>query len=111
MIALSQLSRRAEEKGRGDDRPRLSDLRESGALEQDADLVAFIYRESYYKKDDPTLENKAEIIIAKNRQGPTGVVSVSFLPEFTKFGNETSDTEPEDSAPSSAIEDAQAHFT
>ncbi len=104
VVALSQLSRRAEEKGRGDDRPRLSDLRESGALEQDADLVLFIYREAQYKKNDPTLENKAEIIIAKNRQGPTGVVQVAFIGELTKFGNETLDQAPTD------LQEAQAQF-
>ena len=87
VIALSQLSRRTEEKGRVDSRPQLSDLRESGALEQDADLVAFIYRESYYKQNDPALEGKAEIIIAKQRQGPTGKVEVSFIRDYTRFEN------------------------
>ncbi len=94
VIALSQLSRRPEEKGRSDGRPQLSDLRESGALEQDADLVAFIYRESYYKPNDPTLENKAEIIIAKQRQGPTGSIPVSFVREYTLFGSATSEAAP-----------------
>lgn len=87
VVALSQLSRRTEEKGRADARPQLSDLRESGALEQDADLVAFIYREAYYKQNDPTLEGKAEIIIAKQRQGPTGKVDVAFLRDYTRFEN------------------------
>ncbi|MDE1976019.1 MAG: replicative DNA helicase [Elusimicrobia bacterium] len=88
VIALSQLSRRPEDKGRSDGRPQLSDLRESGALEQDADLVAFIYRESYYKRDDPTIdETKAEIIVAKNRQGPTDAVPVRFFREYTRFEN------------------------
>ena len=94
VVALSQLSRRPEEKGRVDGRPQLSDLRESGALEQDADLVAFIYREAYYKPNDPTLENKAEIIVAKQRQGPTASVPVSFIREHTRFGNATTETEP-----------------
>lgn len=87
VIALSQLSRRTEEKGRTDGRPMLSDLRESGALEQDADLVAFIYREAYYKPNDPSLEGKAELIVAKNRQGPTGSVDVAFDRRITRFGN------------------------
>ena len=87
VVALSQLSRRVEDKGRGDAKPQLSDLRESGALEQDADLVAFIYREGYYKRDDPTVENKAEIIIAKQRNGPTGAVEVMFRPELARFEN------------------------
>lgn len=93
VIALSQLARRAEDKGRADGRPMLSDLRESGALEQDADLVAFIYRESYYKQNDPTLDNKAEIIIAKQRQGPTGTAEVHFFREYTRFENMTSEVE------------------
>jgi replicative DNA helicase len=87
VIALSQLSRRTEEKGRTDAKPQLSDLRESGALEQDADLIMFIWRESYYKRNDPTLENKAEIIIAKQRQGPTGDVSLAFVRDYTRFEN------------------------
>ncbi|PIR15771.1 MAG: replicative DNA helicase, partial [Elusimicrobia bacterium CG11_big_fil_rev_8_21_14_0_20_64_6] len=78
VIALSQLSRASEDKSRLDNRPKLSDLRESGSLEQDADVVAMIHREGYYKPNDPTLENKAEIIIAKQRQGPTGSVPVTF---------------------------------
>jgi replicative DNA helicase len=77
-----------------DGRPQLSDLRESGALEQDADLVAFIYREAYYKPNDPTLENKAEIIVSKQRQGPTGIVPVSFIREHTRFGNAASEAAP-----------------
>jgi replicative DNA helicase len=87
VVVLSQLSRRVEDKGRSDARPQLSDLRESGAIEQDADLVAFIYREGYYKRDDPTVENKAEIIIAKQRNGPTGIVELMFRPELARFEN------------------------
>lgn len=86
VIAISQLSRRPEEKGR-DGRPQLSDLRESGALEQDADLVAFIYREELYKQNDPDLQGKARIIIAKQRNGPIGEIGLIFLKEHTRFEN------------------------
>lgn len=86
VIAISQLSRRPEEKGR-DGRPQLSDLRESGALEQDADLVAFIYREELYKQNDPDLQGKARIIIAKQRNGPVGEIDLIFLKEHTRFEN------------------------
>ncbi len=86
VVALSQLSRKPEEKGR-EKRPQLSDLRESGALEQDADVVAFIYREGYYKPDDPDLANKATVIISKQRNGPTGDVDLNFFRDYTKFEN------------------------
>jgi replicative DNA helicase len=84
VIALSQLSRAPE--ARTDRRPQLSDLRESGALEQDADIVMFIYREHEYK---PSEENQgvAEIIIAKQRNGPTGTVKLAFIKEYTRFEN------------------------
>ncbi len=84
IIGISQLSRAVEQ--RSDHRPMLSDLRESGAIEQDADVVMLIMREEYY---NPTEENKgiAEIIIAKQRHGPVGTVNLAFLPEFTKFSN------------------------
>jgi replicative DNA helicase len=88
VIALSQLSRASEDKTRTDNRPKLSDLRESGSLEQDADLVTLIHREGYYKPNDPTLENKAQLIIAKQRQGPTGIVDVLFLRDITRFVDE-----------------------
>ncbi|MFC1521181.1 replicative DNA helicase [Elusimicrobiota bacterium] len=84
MVAVSQLSRRTEEKGR-EGRPQLSDLRESGSLEQDADLVMFVYREEYYKPDDPKCHGKAEIIIGKQRNGPQGTVHLAFTKEFTRF--------------------------
>ena len=108
VIALSQLSRRTEEKGRTDGRPQLSDLRESGALEQDADLVMFIYREAQYKPNDPAVDDrKAEIIVAKNRQGPTGSVDVQFLRHLTKFVDATTEQEP-GGAP---FEEAQTTFS
>ena len=105
VIALSQLSRASEDKTRLDNRPKLSDLRESGSLEQDADVVALIHREGYYKPNDPTLENKAEIIIAKQRQGPTGSVPLTFLRSITRFVDETSTEEP------AAFEETQTQFS
>src|SRR3954454_17450678 len=86
VIALSQLSR-APESRTGNNRPQLADLRESGAIEQDADVVAFIFREEVYKPDDPDLEGKAELIIAKQRNGPTGVVKLAFIKRSTRFEN------------------------
>ncbi len=82
LIALSQLSRAPE--ARADHRPQLADLRESGALEQDADVVLFIYREDQYEPT-PENENVAEIIVGKQRNGPTGVVKLAFIKEFTRF--------------------------
>lgn len=87
VIALSQLSRQTEQKGREGHKPQMSDLRESGALEQDADVIAFMYRESYYKRDDPELERKATLILAKQRNGPTGEIPLSFIREWTRFDN------------------------
>jgi len=89
VMALSQLSRASERRGE-DKRPLLSDLRESGSIEQDADVVAFIHREAYYKRDEEMSETdkaRSEIIVAKQRNGPTGTVYLSFLSRFTRFEN------------------------
>ena len=89
VIALSQLSRQVEQRG-GDKKPILSDLRESGAIEQDADLVMFIYREEYYDHDSER-PNEADIIVAKHRNGPVGEKTLTFLREYPKFFNYTSE--------------------
>ncbi len=102
VVALSQLSRQVE--ARDDKRPQLSDLRESGSIEQDSDVVMFIFREEYYKErekpdehdvesflkwqeDMSRLHGKAELIIGKQRHGPIGTVDLSFQSRFTSFGN------------------------
>jgi len=88
VVALSQLSRAVEARSMRDFRPQLSDLRESGALEQDADLILFLYRQSVYKEDLPPDEaNIAEVIIGKQRNGPIGTVKVVFLPQYARFEN------------------------
>jgi len=86
VIAAAQLSRSNEQRT-GDKKPLLSDLRESGSIEQDADVVAFIHREEYYDRDNEDLKGKAEIIIAKQRNGPTGSVHLLYLSDFTLFAN------------------------
>ena len=87
MLALSQLSRAPEQ--RTDRRPQLSDLRESGSIEQDADLVMFLYRPEYYAgpvdKDGTSLEGKTELIVAKQRNGPTGTIDLYFHKAYTRF--------------------------
>lgn len=84
VIALSQLSRSVEK--RDDKRPMLSDLRESGAIEQDADQVIFLYRDDYYNEDSEK-KNVAEVILAKHRGGSTGTIDLAWLPSYTKFAN------------------------
>lgn len=93
IIALSQLSRASET--RPDSRPRLSDLRDSGSIEQEADLVIFIFREEYYEPDNPEVRGVAEINIGKQRNGPTGTLRLAFIKEYTRFENLAKRTEQE----------------
>ena len=94
VLAVSQLSR-APEIRPGDHRPQLSDLRESGSIEQDADVVAFLYREEVYKPNDESLRGRAELILAKQRNGPVEKIDLVFLDGFTKFENRAQDFEGE----------------
>jgi replicative DNA helicase len=91
VVALSQLSRAPESRGSSDHRPQLADLRESGSIEQDADVVAFVFREEVYKPDDAELEGVAELIIRKQRNGPTGTVRLAFLKNSTRFESRVPD--------------------
>ncbi len=86
VVALSQLSRGSEQRA-GDKKPLLSDLRESGSIEQDADVVAFIHREEYYDRENEDVKGKAEIIIAKQRNGPTGSIDLAYIADYTRFEN------------------------
>ena len=92
IVALSQLSRAVEQRT-GSKKPQLSDLRESGAIEQDADVVIFLYRDEVYNKDADN-EGKAEIIVAKQRNGPTGTVEAAFISRYTRFENLATNPEP-----------------
>jgi replicative DNA helicase len=94
VIALSQLSRASEQRG-GERKPILSDLRDSGAIEQDADLVIFIHRPEYYDREDESKRGLAEVMLAKNRNGPTGDVQLKFTREYTRFDSFSGRDEPE----------------
>ena len=105
IMALSQLSR-APETRPGDHRPQLSDLRESGSIEQDADLVAFIFREEVYKSDREDLHGMAELLISKQRNGPTGRIKLAFLNKYVKFENLAEDVGVDDDADPGASDGA-----
>jgi replicative DNA helicase len=97
-LVLSQLSRAVETR-QGDHRPMLSDLRESGSIEQDADMVGFIFREEVYRPDKESLKGLAELILAKQRNGPTGKVKLAYLNKFTRFESLSHDTGEEEAVP------------
>ncbi len=105
VVALAQLNRRSEDKGRVDNKPQLSDLRDSGSLEQDADVVALIHREGYYNRNDPSVAHNAELIIAKQRNGPTGNCELTFISELARFENKEMGGETGEE------EEAQASFS
>jgi replicative DNA helicase len=94
VIAISQLNRASE--GREGHRPRMSDLRESGSIEQDADVIALLHREDYYRMGEPDFvpDNIAEVIVAKQRNGPTGAVKLGFSNKTTRFQNLSAQTDP-----------------
>jgi len=96
VMALSQLSRAVENRPQSSRRPQLSDLRESGAIEQDADVVLFLYREEMYKKDKKELEGLAEVIVGKQRNGPLGTVKLTFVKSCTRFEDHYSGGLPEE---------------
>lgn len=97
VIALAQLNRGVE--GRSDRRPMLSDLRESGSIEQDADVIMMLYREDYYDRDNPEIKGLAEVIVAKQRNGPTDVVKLRWVPEYGLFENNITNFQPMPEAP------------
>jgi replicative DNA helicase len=102
-LVLSQLNRAVETRPGKEHRPQLSDLRDSGSIEQDADLVGFINREEVYNHDDERVKGQADLIIAKQRNGPIGTVPLRFLGQYTRFENRAEDlgeeTMPEEAAP------------
>ena len=93
VLVLSQLSRAPEQ--RTDHRPMLSDLRESGSIEQDADIVIFLYRDEYYNKEDTEKPGEGEVIVAKHRSGPTGSVDVAWIERYTQFKDKASGNIPD----------------